>query len=181
MNGSTGTSAKSEEVVITPRDILFECPACGKSLVVDEAAEGMIVECPQCHTNVIVPPKPTAGAPAAPAKSAPAKPEAPQPPPSSATGLPAAAMVEKLTKLTDQMKELQAQRTEISNRIGSRLNDLNRDLVLLARLETSQQQILSEWKQLLQQLAGAEAGRSAPTVLGSSVSRPGPSRVSFGG
>jgi transcription elongation factor Elf1 len=35
--------------MVTPRDILFECPACGKSLVVDDVAQGMTVECPQCH------------------------------------------------------------------------------------------------------------------------------------
>ena len=46
------------ELVVTPRDILFECPSCLKSLVVDEAAEGMIVNCPKCRTSVIVPPKP---------------------------------------------------------------------------------------------------------------------------
>jgi ankyrin repeat protein len=45
------------EVVVTPNDILFECPNCDKSMVIDKAAGGMVVECPQCHTEVIVPPK----------------------------------------------------------------------------------------------------------------------------
>ena len=36
-------------------DILFECPACRKSLVIDAAAVGLTIECPQCQTNVIVP------------------------------------------------------------------------------------------------------------------------------
>src|SRR5438445_13875992 len=63
------------ELVLSPRDILFECPSCGKSLVVDEAAEGLIVDCPQCRTNVIVPPKPAPAAPPQPAQTvAPAKP-----------------------------------------------------------------------------------------------------------
>jgi DNA-directed RNA polymerase subunit RPC12/RpoP len=47
------------EVVITPGDVLFECPSCSKSMVIEESATGMIVECEQCHTNVIVPSKPT--------------------------------------------------------------------------------------------------------------------------
>src|SRR5256885_113394 len=51
-------NSKMNELVVTPRDILFECPSCRKSLVVDEAAQGMIVDCPKCHTSVIVPPKP---------------------------------------------------------------------------------------------------------------------------
>ena len=37
---------KSDAVDVGDRDILFECPSCNKSLVVDETAEGMIVECP---------------------------------------------------------------------------------------------------------------------------------------
>ena len=58
MAGSESVSSKTNELAITPRDILFACPSCGKNLVVDEAAEGMIVHCPQCKTAVIVPPKP---------------------------------------------------------------------------------------------------------------------------
>jgi DNA-directed RNA polymerase subunit RPC12/RpoP len=48
------------EIVVTPYDILFECPNCDKSMVIDEAAAGMMVECLQCHTNVIVPPRTSA-------------------------------------------------------------------------------------------------------------------------
>ena len=51
--------AESDEIVVTNQDILFDCPSCGKSLVVDVSAEGMIVDCPQCRTNVIVPPRST--------------------------------------------------------------------------------------------------------------------------
>ena len=47
----------ASEIVVTPYDILFECPGCDKSMVIDEAAAGMMVECPQCHENVIVPPR----------------------------------------------------------------------------------------------------------------------------
>src|SRR5258705_13962401 len=45
----------SQELTVSARDVLFECPACHKSLAIDEAATGMMIECPQCQTNVIVP------------------------------------------------------------------------------------------------------------------------------
>jgi hypothetical protein len=54
--------------------------------------------------------------------------------------------------------------------------------VMLARLETSQQQILSEWTQLNEKIASGQppAGSdSAPVVVGSSVAAGGRSRVSF--
>jgi hypothetical protein len=41
------------------------------------------------------------------------------------------------------------QRTEIHNRVASRLNELNRDLVLLARLDATQQKLVGEWNQLV--------------------------------
>jgi len=46
------------EITITPRDILFECPNCSKSMVIDESAVGKIVDCPRCPTQVIVPSRP---------------------------------------------------------------------------------------------------------------------------
>src|ERR1017187_1384342 len=46
------------EIAITPTDVLFECSNCGKSMVIDEAAVGMIVDCPQCSAQVIVPSRP---------------------------------------------------------------------------------------------------------------------------
>jgi DNA-directed RNA polymerase subunit RPC12/RpoP len=136
---------------MSPRDILFECPACRKSLVVDEAAEGLIVDCPQCHINVIVPPKP------APPKPAPAKPVVAQPPVAATES---DDLRSRLVTITSKLKELQTQRTEINNRLASRLNDINRDLVMQARLETAQQQVIAELTQLVGQI-GTSAGTSA--------------------
>src|SRR5712671_5796346 len=124
MAGSESVSSKTNELAITPRDILFACPSCGKNLVVDEAAEGMIVNCPQCKTAVIVPPKP-----------------APTGPPSSIESKSVVAAEKKpvvegddlrgrLVTITSKLKELQTQRTEINNRLASRMNDINRDLVM---------------------------------------------------
>jgi hypothetical protein len=175
------TNARDENAIVTTTDILFECPSCGKSLVVDEAAEGMIIDCPQCHTNVIVPPQST--------KAAAAPPPTPLKVESKpiAEGKSAAANVpleKRLAALAGQLKEIQAQRTEVTSRIAARLNDVNRDLVMLARLETSQQQTLSEWNQLVEKTSTApmadEVDASRPAVVGASVGKGARTRVSVG-
>lgn len=157
------TTTKSDELTLSERDILFECPSCGKSLLVDQAAEGLIVVCPQCHINVIVPPRNTS-APATVAPSSAAPPVVPPPvkaaqsKSSSAAEMSDMAQVrEQLVTLGSKLKELQTQRTELTNRIASRLNEVNRDLVMMARLETSQQQLLSEWNKITAQLETASA------------------------
>ena len=178
MAGKQQDVNQSSEAAITmsPRDVMFECPACGKSLVVDEAATGLIVDCPQCHINVIVPPKSTPAPPPTLAQLRPAGlPSEPKPGDAGSDNL-----KERLAGLGNQLKELQTQRTEINNRVAARLNELNRDLVLMARIETSQQQILGEWQQVVSQLSVAvTSGGQAPVVLGSSVGSGGRTRVQF--
>jgi uncharacterized protein involved in exopolysaccharide biosynthesis len=74
-----------------------------------------------------------------------------------------------MASLSGKLKELQTQRTELTNRMATRLNEVNRDLVMLARLETSQQQVIGELNQLATQLATApvDAGKSsAPASAG---------------
>ncbi len=144
------------EADVSSRDILFECPSCGKSLVVDESAEGLIVDCPQCQTNVIVPPR---------TLSAAVKAEAPPEPVVASLTKPAekvgsidvATLHRRLDQLTSQLKELQTQWTEVTSRIASHINEVNRDLVGLARLETSHKQILKEWNQVVGEIASASA------------------------
>jgi len=171
----------TDDQAVTASDIVFDCPACGKSLVVAEAAEGMIVDCPQCRTNVIVPPKSTKVA--APTSSKKEEPRISEPtklaPPDAAED----PLQMRLSVLAGQLKEIQAQRTEVTGRIASRLNDVNRDLVIIARLETSQQQILSEWNQLVEKISSGQAvvesEAAEPAVIGASVNRSGRTRVSF--
>lgn len=156
-------------VDVGDRDILFECPACNKSLVVDETAEGMIVECPQCHIGVIVPPKTDSTGPAplsggrtaqtvAPKRM---EPPAPAPPPAGAAAdrqpsAPAVgALQTRLEGLAHQLRESQTQWTEVTNRIASRINEVNRDLVVMARLEAAHKEILKEWNKLVGEIAAA--------------------------
>jgi hypothetical protein len=136
----------------------------------------MIVDCPQCRTNVIVPPRSTTRSepPASATRATPSKEESKftEEVRSVATDVPAQ---KRLAILAGQLKELQTQRGEVTGRIASRLNEVNRDLVMLARLETSQQQILSEWNQLVEKVSPGsqpeDADASKPVVVGSSVDR----------
>jgi uncharacterized Zn finger protein (UPF0148 family) len=176
---------KSDEIVVTNQDILFDCPACGKSLVVDVSAEGMIVDCPQCRTNVIVPPRSASRSepPASVTRAAPSKEDAKlaEEARSGAIDIPAQ---KRLAVLAGQLKEIQAQRSEITGRIAARLNDVNRDLVMLARLETSQQQILSEWNQLVEKVStdshANDVDASKPVVIGASVDKGSRTRIPVG-
>ena len=180
------TPTKPSAPVITERDILFECPSCGKNLVVDESAEGAIVDCPRCNIHVIVPPKtgPVIAVSSEPAP-APAPVVPPQPAPAAVVptipieSADAAGLQAKGSTLGNQLKEIQMQRTEIHNRVASRLNEMNRDLVLLARLDATQQKLVSEWNQVVgvpKAPAGSGTTPSNPPPAGSA----GHTRVNFG-
>lgn len=165
-------TAAASDVVVGPRDILFECPSCNKSLVVDEIAEGQVVPCPQCGTSVIVPPKtpaPPSAPPAPPPPAtapAPAAPATPQIPATQQAAAAAPATVaelkQRLTALQHKLAELHMQRTEVTNRITSRLNEINRDLVLLTRHGTAQQQLNSEYEQLARDVEAALQKAASP-------------------
>ena len=164
---SKQATVRTEDDTISPRDIFFECPACSKSLVVDETAEGMIVECPQCHINVIVPPK-TAQPFATPEPAAPAPTRAEPPARPPATGSAGtsdiAALQERLGVLASQMREWQTQWVEVSNRVASRINEINRDLVILARQDVAHKQMLQEWNQIVADIATAGQAAARQTL-----------------
>lgn len=44
-----------EDAEIRDTDIVFDCPHCGKSLVIDYQGAGLIITCTQCHKPVQVP------------------------------------------------------------------------------------------------------------------------------
>ncbi len=41
---------------IGPDDIVFECPACGKSMVINQRGAGLLINCVACGVDVQVPP-----------------------------------------------------------------------------------------------------------------------------
>jgi predicted RNA-binding Zn-ribbon protein involved in translation (DUF1610 family) len=45
----------AEEVEVGPTDVLFACPYCEKSMVIDRQAAGLNVKCPDCGEEVQVP------------------------------------------------------------------------------------------------------------------------------
>jgi DNA-directed RNA polymerase subunit RPC12/RpoP len=42
-------------VKIGPDDLVFNCPRCGKSLTIDHRGAGLMVPCPDCSSQVMVP------------------------------------------------------------------------------------------------------------------------------
>lgn len=46
---------EEEDAEIRDTDIVFDCPHCGKSLVIDNQGAGLIITCTQCHKPVQVP------------------------------------------------------------------------------------------------------------------------------
>ncbi len=50
------SQSETQDVVITDRDIVFDCPSCGGELVVDRDGEGMQLGCVHCGAPIIVPP-----------------------------------------------------------------------------------------------------------------------------
>jgi DNA-directed RNA polymerase subunit RPC12/RpoP len=172
MGETNSNPTKTSAPVITERDILFECPSCGKNLVVDESAEGAIVDCPRCAIKVIVPPKVR---PEIRTSTPQPPPPAPSAPPNVTTTASSTDLQARGATLGNQLREIQMQRTEIHNRVASRLNELNRDLVLLARLDATQQKLVGEWNQLLgsQKTATGSGASPAKTQDGGGT----PSRV----
>ena len=55
-NMSEMAKTVAEGLDIRDTDVLFACPYCEKSLVIDQRAAGLMVTCPDCKEEVIVPP-----------------------------------------------------------------------------------------------------------------------------
>ncbi len=49
------TTELSEATEIRDNDIVFDCPRCGKSLVIDYRGAGLEINCSQCGEPVLVP------------------------------------------------------------------------------------------------------------------------------
>ncbi len=44
-----------DDAGITDNDIVFDCPHCGKNLVVEARGAGLMIPCPDCHNRIQVP------------------------------------------------------------------------------------------------------------------------------
>ena len=49
------TDTQNEEAEIRDTDIVFDCPHCGKNLVIDYRGAGLQIECSDCGEPVLVP------------------------------------------------------------------------------------------------------------------------------
>ncbi len=172
------TGPAAAENSISEHDILFECPNCGKSLIVDGSAEGMIIDCPRCDTNVIVPPRGAAGENDT-ADTTPSEPAADMATPAAADTEPPVAETDRdippagpdlvvadlndqLADLANKMREVQTQWADTTNRIATRINEVNRELVGLGRLESSHKELLQKWNGLIARLAKASEEITKP-------------------
>ncbi len=84
---------------ITDRDIVFECPACGKSLVIDKQGAGLVINCTDCGAELQVPA---------------AEDEASGPEPASDEPLPDISTV--LSDCREQMQALEAELRDLRQR-----------------------------------------------------------------
>jgi len=149
------SSPSSINMMVATTDVLFECPSCEKSLVVNSSASGMTVECPQCHLSLIVPPQSESPmSPPPPMRSpspSPVNISAPSPVQTDSASI--AAWQEQLHTLVSQLQEQESHWNELMGRIVSQMNQINHDWSMLAQLETSQKQTLNEWNQIAEKIA----------------------------
>lgn len=102
-------------------DIVFACPNCATSYVVDAAAAGATLQCQNCGKPLKVP----------------------------RSGLKAAAAnAVRVSELHDQLKENEAQRTEITSYINQHSIQLHRWELRLKTLNERQQKLQAELESL---------------------------------
>ena len=110
------TSANAEKAV-PGEDIVFGCPNCAASFVVDSAAAGMTLNCQKCNSPTTVP-HPTLEA-------------------DTATST-------KISELQHQLKENESQRTEITGYINQLSIQLHRWQLRLQTLKERQEKLQTE-------------------------------------
>lgn len=98
-------------------DIVFACPHCATSLVVDAAAAGLTFDCQKCSKPVTVP--------AAPIETT-------------------AANAVRISEIQHQLKENESQRTEITSYINQLSIQLHRWQLRLQSLNERQQKLEAE-------------------------------------
>ena len=179
---SSTEASKKPPLVVTERDIVFNCPHCRGELVVDQEGAGLEVPCSHCGQLLIVPPPrpaaaalipspapptPTASA-AVPTNPAPrslpevAAPALPVvPPPAQATvpartfehdGMSPEQLAKRQGELKHQLKENRSQDTEMRGHVNRATIELHRLQMRLKKLQDRQADIEAELQSLQTQL-----------------------------
>ena len=143
----------SAGIVVTERDIVFECSHCSGELVIDREGVGLTLACSHCGKNVIVPGHSTitpriapggggnGAAPAVPAPVPATEVPAAAPPPAPAETPPASAAqaapdqtAQRASELRRQLKENRSQTTEMRGHVNRATIELHRLQLKLQKL-----------------------------------------------
>lgn len=139
-------------LVVTDRDIVFNCPHCSGELVVDRAGEGMEVPCSHCGQTLKVPKfeaRQAAERPAVTLKASQSEPQAAVvvPPPVRKfehDGLSDEQLARRLDELKHQLKENRSQDTEMRGHLNRANMEVHRLQLRLKTLQERHENITAE-------------------------------------
>ncbi len=159
---TTSTGGKKLLLVVTERDIVFNCPACGGELVVDLAGAGLECPCSHCGNVLTIPtyqPRPAAAAASVTLLSN--EPQGqPAPPPVRQfdfSGHTPEQLERRLGELSHQLKENRSQDTEMRGHVGRATMELHRLQLRLKTLQERHADIGSELTALRAKIDGPTA------------------------
>lgn len=148
--GPASAHHEPTHVVVTERDIVFDCPHCGGELVVDQEGAGMTLACTHCRKNIAVPSPVPAGRLAAPASEPPPPPTRPQPEKAPLSrvfgfeGQPPEQVAQRAEELRLQLTENRSQTTEMRGHVNRATIELHRLQLKLQKLVDRQNAIEAE-------------------------------------
>jgi transcription elongation factor Elf1 len=159
---SDEVETSSEESSQTSSDITFECPMCGKTMVVSAEGADEIVMCPACDQEVIVPGGPLWDEMRAQMEAEAAE-AAEQHEPVEETGAEETVAAESLTELRErltvmdnQLRENKTQCAATAESITQALNQATRSKLTLQRLEEKQRVLESMIEETRQRVSALE-------------------------
>ncbi len=139
-SATTPTGGKKLLLVVTERDIVFNCPVCGGELVVDMSGAGMECPCSHCGSTLMIPeyqPRPATNAPGVALRSNEHQPPPPAPVRQFDFSDHTPEQLERrLGELSHQLKENRSQDTEMRGHVSRATMELHR---LQLRLKTLQE------------------------------------------
>ncbi len=153
MAENSSNTPSRDKVIITERDIVFDCPTCQGVLVVDRDGEGMKLKCVHCGAPVLVPKQKTQVAEGARVVSTTPKPSQTtnpaQAPPRQKLSFDFSKLsledVEvRLGVLRLQLKENESQRVETRGHLNRTMLQLHRHQMQMERLVSRQNEIEEE-------------------------------------